>query len=236
MRVLVCRALADGASTARALTALGHEPILAPVLTIVPVPVAVPATPLDALLLTSAHGLAGLGEADAGSLSLRPAYAVGGQTAAALRGRGFADVRIGTGNGAALVDLLRLTLPAPARLLYLAGRVHKPALPEALTRGGYGVVTLASYDAREVDAWPDAVVSRLRTGAIDACLHFSRRSAALALAMSRRADASVSFGRLRHLCLSADVASPLLESGCSTLLIADRPDEASLLQALGATI
>lgn len=236
MRVMLCRALADSASTARALAERGHEAIVAPVLEIVPVPVTLPAAPIDALLLTSAHGLAGVTETDTRHLSVRPAYAVGGQTAAALRGRGFTDVRIGTGNGSALVDLLRLTLPAPAALLYLAGRVHKPALPEALTRGGYDIVTLESYDAREASAWPDAVVSRLRAGSIDACLHFSRRSAALALAMSRRADASACFGQLLHVCLSADVASPLLESGCSTLRIAGHPDEASLLQVLGATI
>ncbi len=67
---------------------------------------------------------------------------------------------------------------------------------------------------------------------LEAVLHYSRRSAALALALARSAGREPALYRLKHLCLSHDVAVPLVEAGLAAHFVPARPDEASLLAGL----
>ncbi len=91
-----------------------------------------PSGPFDALLATSRHAFTQGPDLQRWGKRL-PVFAVGRRTAEAARAAGFDDVRIGAGDGEGLATLVRLTLPRPARLLYLAGRDRKPTL-EALAR------------------------------------------------------------------------------------------------------
>ena len=233
MRILVTRAEADAASTATALAKRGHQAVLAPVTAIEPTGAAWPPGRFDAVMATSRHAFAAaLGtELD----RVLPVFAVGHGTAAAARAAGFRDVRIGAGDAAALADLLRLTLPRPARLLYLAGRDRKAALEPALGAAGYEVSTVEVYAAEAVTDWPASTRDALREHRIDAVLHYSRRSADLAVALAHRAGLEDAFLLLRHVCLSGDCAELLMERRAASVAIADRPDEEALLAALDAT-
>lgn len=231
MRILLTRAEADAAGTAAILERRGHEAVLAPVTEIRPTGAAWPPGRFDGVVATSRHALAAPGaEIDRGL----PVFAVGQSTAAAARAAGFRDVRIGAGDAAGLAGLLRLTLPRPARLLYLAGRDRKAALEPALGAAGYEVSTVEVYAAEAVVAWPAAALDALREHRIDAVLHYSRRSADLAVALAHRAGLEDAFLLLRHICLSGDCAEILMERRAASVAIADRPDEEALLAALDA--
>ena len=74
------------------------------------------------------------------------------------------------------------------------------------------------------------------TAALASCvaaLHYSRRSASLAAALAKAAGAEEPFLKLEHVCLSRDVAEPLLAIGATRVAVAETPDEASLFRTLG---
>jgi len=90
-RVWVTRAEPGAARTAVRLTALGFEPLVAPVLAIRPLSPAIDLTDIAALAFTSVNGVAAFAartpERD------RPVFTVGDATAQAARDAGFTDVR-----------------------------------------------------------------------------------------------------------------------------------------------
>ncbi len=141
-------------------------------------------------------------------------------------------MRIGAGDGEGLATLVSLTLPRPARLLYLAGRDRKPTLELSLDGAASGSRSSRPTRPTRSTDWPEAVVETLREGAIDAALHYSRRSAELALALTERLEVGDAFLLLHHACLSADVAEPLLAAKAFAVAVAARPDEESLLALL----
>ena len=230
MYVLVTRAEADAARTAGALARLGHEAVIAPALAIAPRFLTPPTRRPDALLATSRHAFAAPLPEEMGRGA--PVFAVGEHTAEAARAAGFRDVRVGAGDGAGLAPLVVLTMPRPATLLYLAGRDRKPEVEAALGAAGYRLEVAEVYAAEPVEAWPEAAVEKLRAGEVGAALHYSRRSAALALDLARRHGVTAPFLSLEHLCLSADAAEPLIAAGAPAVAAAARPDEGSLLALL----
>jgi uroporphyrinogen-III synthase len=240
MRILVTRPASEAERTARRLVAAGHEPVLAPVMVVRATGKAPPPGRFDAVLMTSGRAVADEAAASLGALDLgvSPLFAVGRQTAEAARQAGFRDVRIADGDAAPLLDLMRLTLPRPARLLYLAGQDRKPTLEAGLAAAGYALSVHETYAAEAVAAWPAAVLDQIATQRLAACLHYSRRSAALALQLAEAAGVEEAFLGLVQACLSADAAAPLraaaLRHGIDAgqLAIAERPDEASLFALL----
>ena len=230
MLVLVTRPLPDAERTAAALAARGHAALPAPVSAIHPTGAALPAGTFDAVTATSHHAFP-----PPDGLDRRlPVFAVGARTAAAARAAGFRDVRVGRGDAGALADLLRLTLPRPARLLFLAGRHRKPLLETSVTAAGYRLDTLEVYAAEALPAWPAAAVEALRAGTVGAALHYSRRSVELALALADGAGLADAVLTLRHLCLSDDCAEPLRGRGAAAVAVAGRPEEDALLALLDA--
>ncbi len=213
MRVLVCRARSDGLRTARSLIRSGHEAVIAPVLAIEPLPIELPPLLPDAILATSAHAIDELADEHVAWLSPCPIYVVGEHTAEAARGRGFARVSAGSGDGAAMAALIARSTTPPARLLYLAGRVRKPVLERMLASHEYEVTVVETYVARDMEAWDEDVRRDLTQGRLQACLHYSARSADLAVEFARRAGAWTAFAGLDHLCLAPDIGRHLSAHG-----------------------
>ena len=230
MRVLITRSSADAERTAVAVLRLGHEPVLAPVTTIRREPRARPSGRFAAVVATSHHAFTEDDERH-GERAL-PLFAVGGRTAEAARAAGFEDVRIAAGDAESLADLLRLTLPRPARLLYLAGRDRKPALAAALDAAGYRVETVEVYAAEAVERWPASALDALRSGSVDVALHYSRRSVEIALRLAEQDGLVDALLLIHHACLSADVAEPLRRRRAASIAVAERPDEDALLDLL----
>jgi uroporphyrinogen-III synthase len=231
MRVLVTRPREQAERTAERLGALGHEPFVAPLLTIVPTQEPPPPAPFDAFIVTSAHAIPALASLrDAARQA--PVFAVGERTAALARQAGLRQAQTAEGDGSSLAGLVARQLAPGARLLHVAGRERKGEPAAALVRAGFSVETWIAYEAVAATALPNHLTEALRTRRLDAGLHYSRRSAEILLGLADEAGLGPGLRRLSHFCLSADVAAPLQERGIERLIVAQRPDEASLFDAL----
>jgi uroporphyrinogen-III synthase len=227
MRILVTRSPEDARRTAEKLAARGHEACIAPVTRIVPTGDAMPSQPYDVLIVTSAHAEAALASLD----RMKPVFAVGERTAEPLRAAGFADVTVAEGDAVSLVRLIRGTLTPGPTLLHVTARHHKEEPALSLRAAGFTILQWEAYEAEAVATLPDAAVEALRTGQIDAALHYSRRSADLVIRLAGEAGLASSLLALPHFCLSADVAAPLRSAGATTL-VAEEPSEDALLGLL----
>ena len=233
MKALLTRARPDAEASAQRLAARGIEAALAPVLEIVPKPLAA-APPVDFVLATSRHAftaLDGLARAGRAALTGRPLYAVGPATAAAARAAGFADLRIARGDALSMLDLLVLT-GARGRALYLAGADRSPTLEAGLEKMGVATRVEIAYAARARDwsgAERRAVADAAEVGA--SVLHYSGRSAELFL---RQIDAAGLGGRLdafRHVAMSRQASRPI-QNRCSRVVWPERPREDDLFALL----
>jgi uroporphyrinogen-III synthase len=231
MRILVLRPGTDAERTARAVAARGHTPIVAPLFDIVRLPAEPPRGTFSALILTSANAVPALADAPAAWRDL-PLFSVGARTAGRARAAGFADARSADGDRHALIELIRDNLPAPARLLLVAGRDSHEDVPAILTAAGYEVSLWTAYAAQAVGTLPEIAACALRDHEADAALHFSARGADTFLALARAAGLEAQARALTHAALSAEVAAPLIAAGASTVLVAEYPEEAALLAAL----
>ena len=146
---------------------------------------------------------------------------------------GFADVTSAGGDVRDLVQLLaERRADAGAPLLYLAGEDRAADLTAELTMHGIAAEMRIVY--RAVTApFPPALIAALKAGEVDAVLHFSKRSAENYLAGAKAAGLLAEALRLRHFCLSAQIAAPLSAAGAANVRIAPQPNEAALIDLIG---
>ena len=229
-RIALMRAEDDSEATAAELAAHGFEAVIAPAIEIRALRAAPPRERFDALIATSPRAIWALLGADRVRLATTPLHVVGARAARAARAAGLALAGESAADAGALAERLARTLPSGARLLYLAGRDRKPTLEATLVAAGLFVQAVELYAAEAREAW-----SAREAGAVAGCdgaLHYSRRAAALSVMLAARAGLAERFRALLHVCLSADVAEPLVADGAARIVSADAPDEAHLLAAL----
>ncbi|WAC29105.1 uroporphyrinogen-III synthase [Ancylobacter sp. SL191] len=239
-RILVTRPQPDAEATAARLAAAGLSALVDPLLIVEPVlEAALPAGPLDAVALTSVNGARALAaRPELSALTRLPLYVVGRRTAA-VAPEGFADLHVAGGDGAALVELIRRSLPRGARVLHVAGEDRAVDLGAALAGDGIGVELFVIYRAVPAPALALETCAALVAGQIDAAFHFSPRTAATLVACAQAADRAggpaaglcAALARVQHLCFSANVAAPLAGAGWPTRL-ADSPTEEGLFALL----
>lgn len=231
MRVFVFRPEPDAERTARTVADHGFEPMVAPLFKVVRLSDIAPEGSFDAIVLTSGNAVPMVAEGPADWRDL-PVFTVGARTAAKVREAGLDDARSADGDRNDLIDLIRRTLPAPAKLLMIAARDRKEDVSERLKAAGYDVALWTAYAAEPVSALPEDAIAALRLGKVDAALHYSARGARTFIALAQAAGVVDAAMELTHVALSADVASPLIASGASTVLVAEYPEEAAMLSAL----
>jgi uroporphyrinogen-III synthase len=232
MRVLITRPFDDANEIAAQLVALGHEPLLAPLLDIR----YHGGPPLDcsgvqAVLATSRNGVRALSRRTA--RRDLPVFAVGPQTAAEARAKGFLDVKDAGGDTHALTDaVLDWARPDGGVLLYAAGSERSADLAVKLTARGYSVRTVVLYEAVEAGALPSAVQSALEEGSVDAVLVYSPRSARILV--DRLTDAALASAcrKIAAYAISAAAAEPLKALTFQSIKWASRPDRESILNLL----
>ncbi|GEP01373.1 uroporphyrinogen-III synthase [Methylobacterium haplocladii] len=230
MRIWVARPEPGAARTAERLRALGHRPLVAPVLVVMATEAPRPSGAFDGVLITSGQSAGML--AGSGLAADVPVFAVGGRTADAARAAGIARVIAAEGDAEALARRVQASLPTGASLLHIAGADRKAEPGASLGAAGYRVIVWEAYAARPVDMLPLAVAEALRDRSLAAALHFSRRSTATTLQLAQTAGLDGAFRMVEHYCLSADVAVPLVEAGLVAHFVAARPSEEALLAGL----
>jgi uroporphyrinogen-III synthase len=190
-------------------------PVLAPLFTIRPLEWQAPAAQsFDAVMLTSANAAREGGGGMTPYLAL-PCYGVGGATAAAAAEAGFADVREGPADSAAL--LAKMAGEGVGKALHLCGRDHR--LPEEST---VAVSSVPVYAAEAVDRLPPAADTALRAEAL-VLLHSPRAAALFAELAGDRC------GTIQAAAISAATAEAA-GAGWATLAVAPEPRDEALLE------
>ncbi len=222
-RVWITRAEPGAARTAARLRDMGYEPIVAPLLAIEHLTPPVPdLASFAALAFTSINGVAAFA-----ALTPRrdlPVFAVGDATAQAAHDAGFADVRSAAGD---LHALARLIAGAMADADVLVSQAETPA--------GDFTAALNAARARNVSIQSLTVYRAIETSAeapalFDACLIHSPRAGH---ALAKHGHETLAHRVLA--CISPAAAAPLVALGL-TPVIANSPDEASLLTILNAAL
>jgi uroporphyrinogen-III synthase len=232
MRVFVFRPRHDAERTARAIAEHGFEPVIAPLFEVVRLPGDAPEGDFDAIVVTSGNAVPMLADGPASWRDL-PIFAVGARTATKIREAGLEDARSADGDRNDLIELIRRTLPAPAKLLMIAGRDRKEDVPDRLREAGYDVALWTAYAAEALPALPAETQAALRQGKGDAAaMHYSARGAQTFIALAQAAGVADEALELTHVVISAAAAEPLIATGASTVLVAEHPEEAGMLAAL----
>jgi uroporphyrinogen-III synthase len=229
MYVLVTRPEPAAERTAVALVARGHQAWKVPLLRIESLAADLSGG-WSGVIVTSANAPAAARD-DPALLKL-PAFAVGARSAEAARAAGFTDVSSAGGDVRDLVRLLReRKAAAKAPLLYLAGEDRAADLVGEVTASGVAAEMRVVY--RAVTApFPDEMIAALESGDVQAVVHFSKRSAETYLAGAVEADIAEAALKVRHYCLSAQVAAPLQAAGAKRVAVAPRPEETALIELL----
>jgi len=209
MRLLVTRPEPDAEAQAEALAARGHEPVLAPLLTIE----FAEDVPLDlkgarALIVTSRNALRAAASHPELSRALRlPLIAVGEATASTAAELGFTVAVTGPGTGAALVELIRRRFsPDAGPLVHLSGETVAFDLKSALAKEGFSLRQSVLYRAVPAPELPEQALSLLRSGRLDGVILMSPRTAAIFTRLVLQNETVTQVARLRCYCLSVAVA------------------------------
>ena len=230
-RVLVTRPEPGASRTAARLAADGFSPIVLPLTEILLLEPAMPEGDIAAVVISSANAIRGAPAPLVASLSSKPVFAVGDETAAAARAAGFADVRSSAGDAAGLVRDVTAGMPVKARIAYLCGRVRLDTLEAQLATLGFDVVAIETYDTHErLPALEE--LTALDAGPVAAALLYSAKGAAcLARVVSPRTGTI--FRDTAFICISPRVARELATVASGSVLAAKTPDENAMFELLG---
>jgi uroporphyrinogen-III synthase len=123
-------------------------------------------------------------------------------------------------------------LKKAATLLYLAGADLARDLAGELGERGFNVVTQTTYRMAPIPGLPREVCDAFATSAIEAVLHYSRRSARAFLDAARSGGVEISALAIPQCCLSEAIASLVRDAGATQVMVARTPDEKALFEVL----
>jgi uroporphyrinogen-III synthase len=228
LRILVTRPLEDGREIAARLAEMGHQALLAPLLTprFFDGPILMLAD-VEAILATSANGIRALiRRTPRRDFSI---FAVGPQTAEEARKAGFTEVRNADGDSKALAHSATLWAAKKGVLLHVCGEDAPGTLAENLTLRGFKVRRSALYGIEPATELPDEARAALADGALDAAMFFSPRSARIFGALSDGLPTE----KLTAFCISPATAQALTFLSFAQLAVAERPNQAAMLALVG---
>jgi uroporphyrinogen-III synthase len=234
-RIWLTRSRPGAEADAAALAALGHDPLIDPVLEIVPVPATLDLEPVAAVAATSAAAVRAL--AALTPRRDRPLFAVGAATAAAARAAGFEQVDAGedtdAGDAEALAARLVGAAPidrSPWSVLWPRGRevaADLAALAFALAPGRVEVRPVVVYAAEP--RTPEQALAAVAAGQVAAVLLHSPRGARAAAAALQAAGLAPPPAVALSSAVAAAWPGPVLA-------VAARPDATALREAVGRAL
>jgi uroporphyrinogen-III synthase len=225
LRVALFRERKDASATAARLRRHGFSVACLSAIEIETTPVRPRRSHYDAVIATSDKAFHADGASDLSS----PLYAVGARTGRAAEAHGWRLAAPAAPNAEELIKTLIGALKREASVLYLAGRDRKGVIEAALA-GVFALEVIEVYAAEARKAWRPREAATLAS--CIGALHYSRRSASLAADLAKAAGAEGFFLKLKHVCLSRDVAEPLQAIGATHVAIAETADEAALFRTL----
>lgn len=230
--VWVTRAEPGASETAGRLRSLRREPLVAPLLTVRPLPLKEPdLNGFTALAFSSANGVRAFA-----ALTPRrdlPVFAVGETTAAVARAHGFQVVGRADDGVAALA---RLIAGAPrttdGRILHPTAREPAGDLVGRLAAAGVRATALAVYETIAASETPPPALSALKAGAVSTLLIHSPRAARALAALVQRERLTPALASVDLLGLSSACLAPLEACAFAARLAPQHPAEHALLALL----
>ncbi len=228
--ILITRPEPGATETAARVAALGHRPILAPLLVVqsrnVPLP-----TPdrVQAILVTSGNAIPSLHD----SHRRVPLLAVGEATAARARAAGFTRVRSADGDASGLAALVANCCdPGGDPLLLVSGRGQGQGLASALRDRRFRVVRRTVYAAVAAGSLPDHAREAIGNGTVQTVLLFSAETARQCVRLLREARLRDAVRAIEALAISQPTAMALRALPWRRIRVADRPNQDALLAML----
>ncbi len=231
MRLLVTRPDPDAEALAERLRGLGHEVLVAPMLTVVPrEEQAIDLAGVQVICFTSRNAVRIF--ADRSPERAIPVYVVGPGTAEEARAKGFLAVREGGGDGRALVEAVRDALsPLAGAVLHARGAAVAYDVAGALRKAGFTVREQVLYETLPVPALAPEVRQAWAEGHIDGVLLFSPRSAKTFATLLMDADLASGAKQVIAYCLSDAVRSGA-DLPWQAVRVAERPDVPAMIKLL----
>jgi len=224
--VLITRPLEDAAATAREVEALGFAAFTEPMLTIHPLPFAMPEN-YHGLIFTSANAVRAA--ASVIENSDRPVYCVGDHTAEVARACGWTTIASAGGDAGDLLRTLKAEGFNPAqKLVHLSGfDISRNIELEDFTIER--VVVYKAEKARELSARCLEIIDEK---GFAAALFFSARSAQTFTEVLEKHGRTRSVKTIKALCLADSVVKSLRHLPWQDVQVAARPDFPSLTALL----
>lgn len=228
--MLVTRPEPGAAQTASRVAALGYSPVVAPLLTIRPLPADLPEPAgLQAILVSSGSAVDALPP----SFRRLPLLAVGDATAERARRAGYAPVDSASGNAASLANLVaRRCDRRGAPLLMAVGRAQGAGLESALLQVGFRVERREVYTAEPTELLPDAAQRALAAQELRAALFFSAETARAFVGLVRNAQLDDQLHDVDALAISNGAAEALAPLRWRRVRAALHPNQDELLALL----
>ena len=227
--MLVTRPEPEAADSAARLEALGIEAVTLPLLDRATLHTSLPdAKGFAALALTSVNALRALEERGViDRYKGLKVFAVGDRTAQGAREYGFGDVSSAGGTMHNLVEaIVSAGLAGP--VFYPTARHQSGDLAQELAPFGIMVVVAKVYEMRALTVLPAEVIADLELGRFTAALFYSARSAETFASLTHSLSRSAR-ERLSVLCLSEQVAAPLIGAHFVRMGLADHPSEEAMM-------
>ena len=231
MRLLVTRPDPDAEALAERLRGLGHEVLVAPMLTVVPrEEQAIDLAGVQVICFTSRNAVRVF--ADQSPERAIPVYVVGPGTAEEARAKGFLAVREGGSDGRALVEAVRDALsPLAGAVLHARGAAVAYDVAGALRKAGFTVREQVLYETLPVPALAPEVRQAWAEGHVDGVLLFSPRSAKTFATLLMDADLAGGAKQVIAYCLSDAVRSGA-DLPWQAVRVAERPDVPAMIELL----
>lgn len=236
IRLLITRPEADAAVLKARLIALGHEPLVEPLLDVALLPVA----PEDidgaqALIATSKNGLRAVARSAAFDIARElPVYVVGPGTSSTAKALGFRIVVQGPKSAKELVQVVTGTadINGPA-LVHLAGEALAYDVAGELQRLGFHVLQPVVYRTVAVRELTQGMQTRIGRGELDGVILLSPQTAVVYARLVQKHGLAEGCRRSTHYCFSAAVATALSSLGKIVTAVPELPNLESLLALIG---
>jgi len=231
-RVLITRPIDDAAPLVAALKARDVEAMVEPMMTIRSTEEPLPELDdAQGVLFTSANGVRGfMTRTDRRDVKV---YAVGEATAEAARRAGFVEIEVAGGDANALAKLvIEKCKPDAGKLIHVAGTHVAGNLSEQLTKAGFTMERAVLYDALSAHKFSTGTVESLRRLELEAVMLFSPRTAEIFMTLVDESGAEQGLSTIAAICLSQAVADRLPGERFRKVVVAAKPDQSAMLDAL----
>ncbi len=234
MRLLVTRPEPEASAFAGELRALGHEPVLQPLLEFRVLDFDLQSLrAAEVLIITSGNSLRALQERGViQDLLGKPLYCVGEQTAKRSLAAGFQTVLEVAETGEELTRKITASGRCEGLIVHIMGEHMAFDIVGALAREGFSVQSTTVYSMEACREFSPAIDAMLKAGGIDGVILMSPRTAEIYVSLCHRHGIADCAKSPLYLCLSKNVAAKLAPLKPNHVRVPAKPDRKALLELL----